>query len=70
MQSTAEKIKYHRRRAMLTQRELAKAAGVGTGTIARLENGTVHDPHFSTIKKLARVLEVNPRDLVDMDLKG
>jgi predicted transcriptional regulator len=66
MQSTAEKIKYHRRRAMLTQRELAAAAGVGTGTIARLEAGMVKDPHFSTIRKLALVLEVNPRDLVQM----
>ena len=67
MQSTAEKIRYHRRNAMLTQRELAAAAGVGTGTIARLEAGQVHDPHFSTIRKLAKVLEVNPRDLMAMD---
>ncbi len=25
------------------------------------------DPHFSTIRKLAAVIEVNPRDLVQMD---
>jgi DNA-binding Xre family transcriptional regulator len=27
----------------------------------------VADPHFSTIRKLAKVLEVNPRDLVQME---
>jgi DNA-binding Xre family transcriptional regulator len=33
-------------------------------TINRIETGTVEHPHFSTLKKLARALGVEPRKLV------
>jgi transcriptional regulator with XRE-family HTH domain len=67
MEESKDKIRRYRRRAMLTQRELAEKAGVGVGTVSRLEEGVVTDPRFSTLRKLAAVLKVNPRDLMNMD---
>ena len=52
-----------RERALLTQEELADRAGLAIPTISRIENGRV-EPHFRTIRKLAKALDVDPRDLV------
>ena len=46
----------------LTQTELAKAAGVGRATIARIEGGAV-TPQLRTIRSLAETLHVDPREL-------
>lgn len=50
-------------RAALSQRDLAKKAGVAHTTIVRLEGG---DPNFlpSTLRKLARALHVKPAELI------
>ncbi len=42
-----------RRRADLSQRELATLAGVPASTVARLESGVTRDPRVSTMAKLA-----------------
>jgi len=42
-----------RRRADLSQRDLAARAGVPASTIARLESGVTTDPRLSTVAKLA-----------------
>jgi transcriptional regulator with XRE-family HTH domain len=42
-----------RRRADLSQRELAALAGVPASTVARLESGATTDPRLSTMAKLA-----------------
>ncbi len=55
-----------RERALLTQQELAARAGVQPFTISRIETDKV-EPRFSTIRKLARALDMNPRDLVGGD---
>lgn len=47
---------------LLTQAELGDAAGVSRDQVSRIERDEV-DPRFSTIRKLARALEVNPREL-------
>ncbi len=52
-----------RERALLTQEELAARADLGVPTISRIENGRV-EPHFRTIRKLAKALGVDPKDLV------
>ena len=49
--------------ALLTQGELADRAGVGLPTISRIENGRV-EPHFRTIRKLAKALDIDPAELV------
>jgi transcriptional regulator with XRE-family HTH domain len=53
-----------RRRSRLTQHELAKLSGVSRPTIAAVERG-YRGARMSTIRKLARVLKVNPEDLLD-----
>jgi hypothetical protein len=39
--------------------------GVGITTINRIETGAVEDPHFSMLRKLARALDVDPRELLE-----
>ena len=65
MTEVGDRLKKLRRRAMLTQEQLAQKSGVGITTINRIETGTVEDPHFSTLRKLARALGVEARELVE-----
>ena len=51
-----------RRRKVVTQRELAKKAGVGVATVVRVEHG--QPARASTIRKLARALGIPPEELV------
>jgi transcriptional regulator with XRE-family HTH domain len=51
-----ERLLIVRRRRDMTQRELAKAAGLNTNTISRLEQGDLKDLGGQAIAKLARVL--------------
>jgi len=60
-----EKLKEERRRAALTQGELAERAGVGINTIVRIETGEINEPRVSTLRKLANALGVEARDLLD-----
>ena len=59
-----DRIRQLRRERLLTQEELSERSGVGVTSIIRVERGQV-EPRFSTIRKLARALEVEPRELVD-----
>jgi transcriptional regulator with XRE-family HTH domain len=59
-----EKLKDARRRAVLTQEQLAEKSGVGVATIIRLERGQVEEPRVSTLRKLAGALEVDARELI------
>jgi len=54
-----ERVLLSRRRAGLTQQELAVAVGVTTGTIARLEQGRTHHVSTKTLERMSRVLEVS-----------
>jgi transcriptional regulator with XRE-family HTH domain len=61
-----ERLREARRRAMLSQEELAEKAGVGVATIIRIENDQVkREPHYGTLRKLARVLEIEPTELLE-----
>ncbi len=51
-----------RERELLTQEELAARAGVQPFTISRIETDKV-EPRFSTIRKLAKALDMDPREL-------
>ena len=57
------RLKALRSEHVLTLRELAEEAGVSKDTIWRLENGH-SEAHPSTIRKLARALGVQPKELV------
>jgi DNA-binding XRE family transcriptional regulator len=56
-------VKKVRERALLTQEELAERAGIGTATLNRIERDRV-EPHFRTIRKLAKALGVDPAELL------
>lgn len=56
-------LKRERERRVLTQKMLAQKAGVGYPTISRIENDHA-EPHFSTIRKLAKALGIDPAELV------
>lgn len=48
---------------VLSQRELAREAGLAYGTVWRLENGYA-DARPMTVRKLAKVFGVEPRELL------
>ena len=52
-----------RQRRGLSQKELGELAGVGSGTVYRLENG-LRGAYPGTVRKLAVALGVSPEDLV------
>ena len=56
-------LKRERERALLTQQELAERAGVGLTTLNRIENDRA-EPRFRTIRKIAKALGVDPRNLI------
>ncbi len=64
MTTAGEKLKEARRRAMLTQEELAEKSGVGIATISRIEKDHIEEPRFSTLRRLAEPLGVEPRELL------
>jgi transcriptional regulator with XRE-family HTH domain len=51
---------------LLTQGELGEAAGVSRDQVSRIERDEV-DPRFSTIRKLAKALGVDPRELTKQE---
>jgi transcriptional regulator with XRE-family HTH domain len=58
-----DRLRDIRKRALLTQQELADKSGVGVTTIIRIENNQV-EPQGRTIRKLAEALDVEPHELV------
>ena len=53
-----------RRTKMWTQGRLAEEAGVSPTTVSGIENGRISSPHFGTVRKLARALDVDPGGLL------
>jgi transcriptional regulator with XRE-family HTH domain len=51
-----------REERLMTQQEVATAADLNLSTVMRIENDRV-EPRFSTIRKLAKALDVNAREL-------
>jgi transcriptional regulator with XRE-family HTH domain len=54
-----------RKRKVLTQKELAQRAGLTRrGTVLKIEAGQT-EPYPRTVRKLAKALGVQPRDLME-----
>jgi transcriptional regulator with XRE-family HTH domain len=60
----ARRLREYRDKRRLTQRELARKAGLSRGYLARLEIGR-QDPTLSTLEKLARALGVKIASLIE-----
>jgi transcriptional regulator with XRE-family HTH domain len=54
-EAIGEQIRLHRTRLDITGGELATAAGLSTGTLAKIENGQISSS-LSTLQSLARAL--------------
>lgn len=67
MEVDVAKVKELRRERVMSLRELAERASVSKDTIWRLESGTSTNAHPSTIRKLAKALEVEPKELTGME---
>jgi len=63
MDGLASNVRNARRRAGISQTDLAKAARVGSGTVARIETGG-ENPRVSTLYRLAEALGVSVHDLL------
>lgn len=58
-----EQLRQTRTRKLLTQEELADKASVSHSTIVNIERDNA-EPRFSTIRKLAKALDVDPIELL------
>jgi transcriptional regulator with XRE-family HTH domain len=67
MEVDAAKLRQLREDQVLSQRELARMAGLTHMTLWRLENGFKH-AHPQTIRKIAGVLGVKPKELVNREV--
>ncbi len=63
MEVDVVKLKRLREDRVLSQRELAREAGLTHTTVWRLENG-FREAHPRTVRSLADVLGVEPRELI------
>ena len=64
-----DKLRETRKRALLTQQQLADISGVGVTTIIRIERNQV-EPQARSIRKLAQALGVEPHELLKGDSYG
>jgi transcriptional regulator with XRE-family HTH domain len=64
-----DKLREIRKRALLTQQQLADKSGVGVTTIIRVERNQV-EPQARTIRKLAKALDVEPHELLKGEADG
>ena len=62
----ANKIKARRIELGLTLEEVAQAVGVGRSTVRKWETGMIRNMGRDKIAALARILQMNPVDLVPM----
>jgi transcriptional regulator with XRE-family HTH domain len=67
MEVDTAKLKWLREDRVLSQRELARKAGLTQMTVWRLENG-FENAHPQTIRKIAGVLGVEPKELVKKEI--
>lgn len=61
METIGQRLESERKRNVMTQAELANAAGVALITITRLENESGQaNPRPDTVRKIAKALDVDP----------
>ncbi len=59
-------VRGQRVQSFMTQEQLARAAEISSRQLVRIESNEV-EPHFSTIRKLAKALGVQPSELIDRE---
>lgn len=67
MKTIGSRIKELRKKAELTQEELAKRSDIPYATLLKIENDTVKNPTILTLKKIADALGILVDDLLGND---
>ena len=62
MEHVGEAVRFYRKRAGITQEQLARRAEIAPTSVVRLETGEVRQPRYGTLVKLAQALQVNPAE--------
>jgi transcriptional regulator with XRE-family HTH domain len=65
-----ERIRALRTARGLSQEEVARRTGIGLKSYGDLERGRTKDPHYSTLRGVARALEVRVEDLLEAEEAG
>lgn len=60
MQTLGQRLEVSRKRKVMTQAEVAQEAKVALITVTRLEGDKIDNPRPSTVRSLAKVLDVDP----------
>ena len=60
----SQNLKYYRAKLGLSQRDLAKGAGVNRSHLASIESGMQPNTSLKTVEKLAAALGISPLDLL------
>ena len=60
----AKTVKRLREKAGLSQKKLARLADVSNNTLINIETGKQDNPTIETLKKIAKALGVEPKDLM------
>lgn len=60
----AERIRFYRRRARLSERRLAELAGVSRTIIRMLEDGRARNPTLDTLRRIALACDCKISDLI------
>ena len=66
MHSLGERIRHHREKTAMKQKDLAKAAGISRVTLNRIENGE-QAPRYENLVAIGKALGVSFTDLVNAD---
>lgn len=69
MKSLGDKIIYLREKLGLSQNKLAKRAKVSQSVLSDIEKSPKIDPRLSTLRKIAKALDVPIEDLVREDIE-
>jgi transcriptional regulator with XRE-family HTH domain len=71
-ETLGQRLRRTRTQRVMTQAELAQAAGIAIITANRLENDAIENPRPATVRKLAHVLNIDPAWLLfgEEDLKA
>jgi transcriptional regulator with XRE-family HTH domain len=64
MESIGQTVRRLRTNRQMTQQALAMAAGLSVSVVSQLEQGSNNDPRMSTLKALAKALDVTVDELV------
>jgi transcriptional regulator with XRE-family HTH domain len=62
-----DRIKTLRTGKGMTQEQLARAARLGLSHLARIEQGVINDPSWSTVRAIARALDVPVTELEESE---